>query len=79
MDRLPFGWKFSPIFCQRILGDLVRPLVPPHMELLHYLDNFLLVGSDPAEVQEVTNRVVAAYRRRRLLSARSPHCTLSKK
>ena len=30
VDRLPFGWKFSPIFCQRILGDLVRPLVPPH-------------------------------------------------
>ena len=29
LDRLPFGWKFSPIFCQRILGDLVRPLVPP--------------------------------------------------
>ena len=59
LDRLPFGWKFSPIFCQRILGDLVRPLVRPHMELLHYLNDFLLVGSDPAEVQEVTNRVVA--------------------
>ena len=29
LDRLPFGWKFSPIFCQRILGDLVRPMVPP--------------------------------------------------
>ena len=48
LDRLPFGWKFSPIFCQRILGGSVRPLVPPHMELLHYLDDFLLVGSGGA-------------------------------
>ena len=38
----------------------MRPLVPRHMELLHYLDDFLLVGSDPTEVQEVTDRVVAA-------------------
>ena len=43
LDRLPFGWKFSPIFCQRIFGDLVKPLIPPHMELLHYRDGFLLV------------------------------------
>ena len=60
LDRLPFGWKFPPFFCQRILGDLVRPLIPPHMELLRYLDDFLLVGSDPKEVQPVTDRVVAA-------------------
>ena len=50
LDRLPFGCNFSPIFCQRILSDLARPPVPPHMELLHYLDDFLLVRSDPAEV-----------------------------
>ena len=60
LDRLPFGWKFSPIFGHRILGDSVRPLVPPHMELLHYLNDFLLVGSELAEVQEVTGRLVAA-------------------
>ena len=60
LDRLPLGWKFSSIFCQRILCDLVRPLVPPHMELLHYLNDFLLVGSEPEEVQAVTERVVAA-------------------
>ena len=48
LDRLPFGWKFSPIFCQGILGNLVRPLVPPHMELLHYLDdNFCWWGATP--------------------------------
>ena len=30
------------------------------MELLHYHNDFLLVGDDPAEVQGVTGRVVAA-------------------
>ena len=60
--RLPFGCKFSPVFYQRILGDLVTPLVPLHMELLHYLDVFLLVGSNPEEVQAVTDRMVAALR-----------------
>ena len=32
------------------------------MELLHYLDDFLLVGNYPEEVQAVTDRVVAAVR-----------------
>ena len=74
LDRLPFGWQFSPIFCQRTLGDLVRPLVPPHMELLHYLDDFLIVGSNPEEVQAVTDRIVEAAS-----SVKSPHCSLSRR
>ena len=78
LDRLPFGWKISPIFCQRILGDLVRPLVPPHMELLHYLDDFLLVGSVPEEVQAVTDRIVATLRAASFI-VRSPRCSLSKR
>ena len=40
----------------------MRPLVPPHMELLHYLDDFLIVGSNPEEVEAVTDRVVEAQR-----------------
>ena len=61
-DRLPFGWKISPIFCQRILGDLVRPLVTPHMEVLHYLEDFLIVGRNPEQVQALTDRIVEAVR-----------------
>ena len=34
--------------------------MPPHRELLHYLDDFLLDGGDPEELQAVTHRVVAA-------------------
>ena len=64
VDRLPFGCKFSPIFCQRILGNLVRPVPPPPppMELLHYLDDFLIVGSNLEEVQAVTDRIGEALR-----------------
>ena len=62
LDRLPLGWKISLIFCQRNWGDLVRPLVPPHMEVLHYLEDLLLVGSNPEDVQAVTDRIVVALR-----------------
>ena len=44
--RLPFGWKFSPYLCQRILGDLLRLHIPRSVELLHYLDDFVLVSAD---------------------------------
>ena len=44
--RLPFGWKFSPYLCQRILGDLLRLHIPQGVELLHYLDDFVLVSTD---------------------------------
>ena len=44
--RLPFGWKFSPYLCQRILRDLLRLHIPQGVELLHYLDDFVLVSAD---------------------------------
>ena len=74
LDRLPFGWKFSSIFCERILGDLLRPPVPTHMELVHYLDDFLLVGSNLEEVQAVRDRVVEALRAAFFIV--SQNCTL---
>ena len=43
--RLPFGWKFSPYFCRHILGDLLRADVPTGVELVPYLDNFVLVST----------------------------------
>ena len=63
--RLPFGWKFSPYLCQRILGDLLRRLIPQDVDLLHYLDDFVLVSTDRpllhGTTQECVRLLVEAY------------------
>ena len=59
MKRLPFGWKYSPVICQQLLGSLVRDLIPPDILLIHYLDIFLLVARDRAGLRDVTGRVAA--------------------
>ena len=56
--RLPFGWKFSPYLCQRILGGLLRRLVPQGVELLHYLDDFVLVSTDRPMLHGTTQECV---------------------
>ena len=62
MKRLPFGWKYLPVICQRLLGSLVRDLVPPDVLLIHYLDDFLLVARDRVRLRGVTGRVGARLR-----------------
>ena len=54
MKRHPFGWKYSPVICQQLLGSLVRDLIPPDILLIHYLDDFLLVARDRARLRNVT-------------------------
>ena len=41
MKRLPFGWKYSPVICQQLLGSLGQDLIPHEILLTHYLDDFL--------------------------------------
>ena len=74
MMRLPFGWKYSPVICQRLLGSLVRDLIPPDILLIHYLEDFLLVAGDRARRREVTRRVAARLREAKFLI--SPKSTL---
>ena len=74
MKRLPFGWKYSPVICQQLLGSLVRDLIPPDILLIHYLDDFLLVARDRARLREVTGRVAARLREAKFLV--SPKSTL---
>ena len=62
MRRMPFGWKFSPLLCQLALQKVIAGIVPPHMIIFHYLDDFLLLGGCPAELREVTKRVVEALK-----------------
>ena len=44
LERLPFGWKYSPCTCQKAVARLVEAVPPPPNVLLsHYFDDFLLV------------------------------------
>ena len=74
MKRLPFGWKYLPVICQRLLGSLVRDLIPPDVLLIHYLDDFLLVARDRVRLREVTGWVAAWLREAKFLV--SPKITL---
>ena len=56
--RLPFGWKSSPYLCQRILGDLLRLHIPQGVELLHYLDDFVLVSTNRLLLHGTTQECV---------------------
>ena len=62
MRRMPFGWKFSPPLCPLALQKVVEGIVPPHMIIFYYLDDFLLMGGCPAELKEVTQRVMDALK-----------------
>ena len=49
---------FSPYLCQRILGDLLRLHIPRSVELLHYLDDFVLVSADRPLLHGTTRECV---------------------
>ena len=42
--RLPFGWKYSPVLCQRVLQYFIRGLQAGQTLILHYLDDFMVLG-----------------------------------
>ena len=73
LDRLPFGWKYSPIICQFALSEIVTPLIPKEIILLHYMDDFLLIGPDPAELARVTTLVAEALRTHGFIVSRKIH------
>ena len=75
LDRLPFGWKYSPIICEFALSEIVTLLIPEGIVLLHYMDDFLLIGPDPAELTKLTTLVAEALRRHGFIV--SPKSTLS--
>ena len=56
--RLPFGWKYSPVLCQRVLQYFIKGLKKGQTLILHYLDDFMVLGKDKALVSEVTESLV---------------------
>ena len=43
-DCLRFGWQFSPALCQAVLAFILQKLRFVSVIVLHYLDDFLVVG-----------------------------------
>ena len=62
LDRLPFGWAFSPFICQELLGRVVHGIVPEGVYLVHYLDDFILLSCDRDLLEAVTETVALRIR-----------------
>ena len=41
---LPFGWQFSPLICQYVLGFILESVQLDSVLVLQYIDDFLVVG-----------------------------------
>lgn len=52
--RVSFGWKYSPILCQRVLAYFLASLPSGGRLVLHYLDEFMVLGRERGSVREVT-------------------------
>ena len=63
LGRLPFGWKYSPFICQQALARLVEHALPPHILLVHFLDDFLLIHHDKGYLRSNTGGAVDALER----------------
>ena len=54
---LPFGWNYSPLIAQEVLGDLIKRYMGRFagsgVVYFHYLDGILLLGRDRALLQVV--------------------------
>ena len=59
---LPFGWQFSPVLCQTVLGYLLQKLNFVTVLILHYLDDFLVIGFGASNVRSAARRLVELLR-----------------
>ena len=60
LERLPFGWKYGPHFCQTALARVLQVLLPPVVLLVHYLDDFLPLYTDEGVLREAGCAAVRA-------------------
>ena len=60
---LPFGWRFSPVICQHVLAFVTNSLDTSGVIVLHYLDDFLVIGYGKARVGSVAQCLCDALRR----------------
>ena len=61
--RLPFGWKYSPAICHRLVSGIVaRALRGTNVDWDVYLDDILITATSPAAARAGVQRVAAALR-----------------
>ena len=60
---LPFGWRFSPVICQYVLALVTGSVDTSGVLVLHYLDDFLVIGYGKAKVGSVSQRLCDALRK----------------
>ena len=59
---LLFGWKYSPIVCQKLWEQIVEEIGLVGVLVLIYIDDVLIMGRGKARVREKTRRAVEALR-----------------
>ena len=59
---LPFGWQFSPAMCHTVLGFILDRLSLVSILVLHYLDNFLVVGHGSDNIRSAASQLCSALR-----------------
>ena len=57
---LPFGWRFSPVICQYVLAFVTGSVDTSGVLVLHYLDDFVVIGYGKAKVGSVSQRLCDA-------------------
>ena len=60
---LPFGWCFLPVICQYVLAFVTGSVDTSGVLVLHYLDDFLVIGYGKAKVGLVSQRLCDALRK----------------
>ena len=60
---LPFGWRFSPVICQYVLAFVTSFVDTSGVIVLHYLDDFPIVGYGHSRVGSVAQSLCEALRR----------------
>ena len=60
---LLFGWRFSPVICQYVLAFVTGSVDTSGVLVLHYLDNFLVIGYGRAKVGSISQRLCGALRK----------------
>ena len=60
---LPFGWQFSPLICQYVLGLILESIQLDSVLVLQYIDDFLVVGYGKRRVRTGARALSDALRR----------------